>query len=134
MRVILLIMIGASFLLASETVTTSSTGLMWQDNSEAKNTKRDWEEALHYCAKLSLAGHSDWRLPNIKELQSIVDVGRYKPSIQKGFKNVSTSDYYWSSSVFVSDSKGAWIVYFKNGYTYRYDKSYEYYVRCVRGR
>ena len=134
MRTILLIMIGASFLLASETVITSSAGLMWQDNSEAKNTTRKWKEALNYCAKLSLAGHSDWRLPSIKELQSIVDVGRYKPSIQKGFKNVNTSLSYWSSSVHVSNSKYAWIVSFKSGYTNNDDKTGEYCVRCVRGK
>jgi len=127
-------MIGASFLLASETVTTNSTGLMWQDNSEAKNTKRDWQGALSYCAELSLAGHNDWRLPNIKELQSIVDVGRYKPSIQKGFKNVSTSVYYWSSSVYVSDTKCAWSVNFEDGRTDSYYKADECYVRCVQGR
>jgi len=127
-------MIGASFLLASETVTTNSTGLMWQDSSEAKNTKRDWKGALNYCAELSLAGHSDWRLPSIKELQSIVDVGRHKPSIQKDFKNVSTSGRYWSSSVYVPSNKNAWVVHFEDGSTYDYRKTREYYVRCVRGR
>jgi len=127
-------MIGASFLLASETVTTSSTGLMWQDNSEATNTKRDWKGALNYCAELSLAGHSDWRLPSIKELESIVDVSRHNPSIQEDFKNVSTSGRYWSSSVYVPSSKSAWVVHFEDGSVYDYRKTREYYVRCVRGK
>jgi len=135
MRIILLIMIGASFLLASETVTDTDTGLTWQDNSAAKDTKRDWQGAQKYCHDLSLDGHSDWRLPYIKELQSIINISRYKPAIQKDFKNVA-SDYYWTSSVSVSYARNPLIVNFSSGYTYNYynAKTNEYYVRCVRGR
>ncbi len=54
-----------------ETVTDEATALMWQknDNGEAG----DWDNAIAYCETLTLADHSDWRLPNVKELQSIVD-------------------------------------------------------------
>jgi len=134
MRVILLIMIGLSLSNASDVYVDSATGLMWQDNSDAKSIKKDWEGAREYCANLELGRYSDWRLPNIKELQSIVDVSHYKPAIKRGFKNVNTSDYFWSSSVYVSDTKDAWVVYFKNGRTNYYNKTDENYVRCVRGR
>ena len=53
------------------TVTDNVTGLMWQ--KEDDDNVRDWEAALSYCESLSLAGFSDWRLPNIKELDSITD-------------------------------------------------------------
>lgn len=58
----------------NETITDNATGLTWMksDSSEGKN----WEEALNYCENLSLAGASDWRLPNTKELQGIVDYSR----------------------------------------------------------
>ncbi len=56
------------------TVSDNATGLMWQQNDDG-NT-RDWETALSYSENLNLAGHSDWRLPNAKELQSIVDYTR----------------------------------------------------------
>jgi len=127
-------MIGVSLSLASDVLNDSTTGLTWQDNSAVENTKMSWTEAISYCSDLSLAGESDWRLPSIKELQSIVDVSRYKPAIQKGFKNVNTSDRYWSSSVYVSSTKYAWSVNFRNGSTDSYNKADEYYVRCVRGR
>jgi len=134
MRVILLIMIGVSLSLASDVLNDSKTGLIWQDNSAVKNTKMNWTEAISYCSDLSLARHSDWRLPSIKDLQSIVDISQYNPAIKKGFKNVNTSDAYWSSSVYVSNTKNAWIVFFRNGYTNGNFKTDGNYVRCVRGR
>ena len=59
------------------TISDLASGLMWQMSDDG-NT-RDWEEALDYCEDLSLAGYDDWRLPNAKELQSIVD---YTKSVQ----------------------------------------------------
>ncbi|MBD3160909.1 MAG: DUF1566 domain-containing protein [Candidatus Latescibacteria bacterium] len=56
------------------TITDLATGLMWQQADSGEGLT--WEEALAYCEDLQLAGHSDWRLPNAKELQSIVDYER----------------------------------------------------------
>ena len=53
------------------TITDEATGLMWQQGDSG--TGLDWEEALSYAENLELAGYDDWRLPNVKELQSIVD-------------------------------------------------------------
>jgi len=52
------------------TITDKATGLMWQKADDG--VSRDWENALLYAENLNLAGYSDWRLPNAKELQSIV--------------------------------------------------------------
>ena len=56
------------------TISDLATGLMWAaaDGGQAL----DWQRALAYCEDLALAGHRDWRLPNAKELQSIVDYSR----------------------------------------------------------
>jgi hypothetical protein len=125
MRVILFIMINVSLSFASDVLTDNKTGLMWQDNSAAKNTKKDWQGALGFCNTLHLAGYDDWRLPSIKELQNIVDI--------RGFKNVGGSGYYWSSTAHESSEEFAWIMNFKRGYEYNNYKTYERYVRCVRG-
>ncbi|MCP5088816.1 MAG: DUF1566 domain-containing protein [Rhodobacteraceae bacterium] len=56
------------------TVTDRATGLMWAKDDSKKGM--DWKTALAYCEDMQLGGHSDWRLPNAKELQSIVDYSR----------------------------------------------------------
>ncbi|MFT7004189.1 MAG: hypothetical protein ACJAWW_001542 [Sulfurimonas sp.] len=116
---------------AKEVVINSFTGLMWQDDSRAKNVEKDWSDAKVYCQNLVHAGYDDWYLPSISELETLVDTKKQNPAIKKGFENVSSS-FYWSSSSDVSDSHSAWYVYFKPGYIDSYDKSDEYNVRCVR--
>ena len=84
------------------TVTDNSTGLMWQQATATGGTSGNyltWKDALSYCDNLSLGGHTDWRLPNFKELQSLVDFSRYKPSINTNyFPDTNPNNYYWSST------------------------------------
>jgi len=56
------------------TVTDNATGLMWVTADSGDGL--DWQDALAYAEDLSLAGHDDWRLPNAKELHTIVDYSR----------------------------------------------------------
>ena len=126
-------MIGFSMLFGADTFTDAKTGLTWQDNSASASIEKDWSDAKSYCKNLTLSAKNDWRLPSIKELQSIVDIKKYNPAIKSGFKHVA-SYYYWSSSEYVSGSSYAWEVYFYYGSTSFNDKSDKYYVRCVRGR
>lgn len=125
MRAIFFIVLGVSVSLASDALSDNKTGLMWQDNSAAKHIKKDWQGALDFCGTLRLAGHDDWRLPSIKELEKIINL--------KEFKNVGGSGYYWSSTAHDSSDEFAWIMNFKRGYEYNNYKTYERYVRCVRG-
>lgn len=92
------------------TVTDRATGLMWQKADDGQS--RDWENALSYAENLTLAGYSDWRLPNAKELQSIVDYTRCpsvtnSPAIDPIFSTTSIVDpdgisgqypYFWTST------------------------------------
>ncbi len=78
------------------TVTDTATGLMWQQTT-APGTYT-WQEALSYCEGLSLAGHTDWRLPTINELGSIVDLAEFIPSINRDFFPDTQPSYYWSST------------------------------------
>ena len=91
------------------TVTDKATGLMWQQSDSSKGL--NWEGALEYANQSKLGGHSDWRLPNAKELQSIVDYTRspqtsnsaaiapiFKITSIKNEGGEMDSPYYWSST------------------------------------
>jgi len=133
MRVFILLVMTIGWL-GANTVKDYDTGLMWQDNSDAKTIKRDWQGAKAYCQELTLTGYSDWRLPTIKELHSIVDITREYPAIKKIFKNVASKDY-WSATEYLPYAKKAWRVDFGVGSSYHAaDMFKEFFVRCVRGR
>jgi hypothetical protein len=115
------------------TVTDTSTSLTWQ---KASSSGKTWEQALAYCEGLNLGDHTDWRLPSIKELRSLVDYSRYGPAINTTYFPDTVSDFYWSSTTGTGDTHSAWLVYFDFGYITHsdYDKSYRAgHVRAVRG-
>ncbi len=136
MRQILFIMLGlstvlfASFSKEGNIVTHSTTGLQWQDN--VIGSSMEWASAITHCEDLELDGQSDWRLPNLKELTSIVDDTKTNPSINTAIFEHTASSYYWSSTTYVGNSDYAWSVYFSYGYQYYRNKSNSNYVRCVR--
>ena len=116
----------------NEIVLDTKTNLMWQDNEAAKTNYQTWETAISYCEDLMLASHSDWRLPNINELETIVDDTRYNPANKKEFMNVN-SNYYWSSTTNLNDATFASSIYFYDGFLDSgEDKGVPIYVRCVR--
>lgn len=120
----------------STVVTDLSTGLMWQNTGN--ETKYTWKEALAYCEGLSLGGYTDWRLPNLKELLSIVDYTKNNPAISAPFTAVS-GDYWTSSNRYDTSAPTApqngMYVDFSDGYfSYWFSKTlYPSCARCVRG-
>ncbi|MFC1591399.1 DUF1566 domain-containing protein [Thermodesulfobacteriota bacterium] len=115
-----------------DTVSDISTGLMWQQ-ATAPGTY-SWEQALTYCEGLELTGHSDWRLPNRNELQSIVDYSTHNPAIDTAVFYGTVANFYWSSTTSLSVISYAWASDFYLGNVAFYSKSNNYYnVRAVRG-
>jgi len=121
----------ADFVKKGDVVHDSERKLMWQDNAAVESREMLYGEAKSYCEKLSLAGHGDWRLPTVYELQSIVDLKRYDPAIQRGF-HFTASENYWSSTLYADDKDRAWNVNFKSGSMEHNRHSYDFYVRCIR--
>jgi hypothetical protein len=86
------------------TVTDHCTGLVWQkstmdadrDGVITAQDRRFWGAALTIAENLELGGHSDWRLPNLRELQSLIHYGRPEPRIDPLFHPLHET--YWSST------------------------------------
>ena len=121
------------------TVTDNCTGLMWQketgdvdgDGQSTEQDSTDWCGALSYCENLSLAGHDDWRLPNVRELQSIVDYGHINHAVDPVFGAFPSS--YWSSTSLIINPNFAWFVNFSGGSSGNDDgEDVGLYVRAVR--
>ncbi len=112
------------------TVTDSSTHLMWQQGEDVTVT---WVAALTYCEGSTLAGYTDWRLPNHRELLSLVDDTSTNPSINTTMFPGAFTQPYWSSTTMSSYTWDAMHVNFVRGYTNGYDKTTAFHARCVRG-
>ncbi len=112
------------------TITDNNTGLLWQ---WGETSAKSWSDALAACNTLSLAGSSDWRLPNIRELVSILGEAQLNPTLNTTFFPNVVSSGYWSSTSSATDPGSAWLVNFSNGSTDTGSKSSALYSRCVRG-
>lgn len=101
------------------TVTDNLSGLTWAKDANAAGHK-NWEPALDYCNKLDLGDHADWRLPNVKELISLIDFGQSGPALPDGhpFDNVQVGllSYYWSSTTNHDNAAHAWHVSMRSGH------------------
>ena len=93
------------------TITDRASGLTWQQADDGK--ARNWQESLAYCEDLNLAGHDDWRLPNVKELESIVDYSRPEPAIDTGLFSIrDPKGWFWSSTTLGENTRQATYVCF----------------------
>ena len=105
------------------------------DNDGTAEGAVTWQAALDYMVKLNgeeYLGYSDWRLPTIEELSTLVDAGRYNPATDPVLNTVA--DNYWSSTIEASTVDSAWHVFFYDGGVGHCLKDANYlYVRAVRG-
>lgn len=116
------------------TITDNRTQLVWQKNPST--TTMTWEQALTYSEDLSLSNATDWRLPNIKELQSLNDESISNPSVNVTYFPTIGVKNYWSSTTLkpnTANPSSAWYFSTQFGIT-TYDlKANSNYVLCVRG-
>jgi hypothetical protein len=119
---------------------TNWTQTLWVKNDDGIWQGQTWQDALTNCNELTYGGSSNWRLPNIKELQSLVDFENISPALDTStFTSseaypTSQSGNYWSSTSYQDEGahNDAWLVGFGNGYTDSNDKTSTLAVRCVR--
>ncbi|MDX1959994.1 MAG: DUF1566 domain-containing protein [Leptospiraceae bacterium] len=125
------------------TVTDQATGLIWQKCSAGLSGTTcetgsagiyTWTSALSYCNSLSLASRT-WRLPNVNELRTIIDLTRTSsPSIDTTAFPATDANSYWSSTTYAPSTTLAWQVNFNSGYVVNDFKTIPTYVRCVSGQ
>ncbi len=144
---------GISYTIGTGTLTgtvyDNSTKLRWTrcainnsdnpditSNCTENHKKATWEQALTICYSLDFSGTNDWRLPNIREIQSIVDYSEIvSPVVEKSIFPNTHDGKYWSSTTFHDKlSSYVWTLDFQYGSVGLDDKSANnYYVRCVTG-
>jgi hypothetical protein len=144
------------------TITDDNTGLMWEkkgdngglhdkDNgyywsgSGNQETIWDWLDDVNAEGGTGFAGYSDWRIPNAKELQSLVNFQSPPPMTSSAFHSncvagatvltgsCTAVSNYWSSTTWARSTSSAWGVSFYEGLLYPYDKASAPRVRAVRG-
>ena len=126
------------------TVSDTKTGLTWKKCSEGQSgvdcrigaaATYTWQSALQQAQSVNnnggFAGYKNWRLPNMKELNSIVEEQCSQPSINLVvFPESQSSNLYWSSSP--NSSNSAWGIVFYSGYSGGYRKDWLGFIRLVR--
>lgn len=111
------------------TVTDNATGLRWQ---QGEPEKKSWGAALSHCRTLTLGETTNWRLPTIKELESLTT--GYNPAISTTFFPNAVSANYWSSTTYSSTyPNSAWVIDFMYGWSSGRGKTAVESFRCVQG-
>lgn len=124
------------FFVENETVLDTQTGLMWTKNASLSDFPLSWDAAFNTLKELNLAGlygYKDWKLPNRRELFSLISHKRINPSLPAShpFTNVFTG-YYWTSSSCARLPNQAWYIHLGGARVYRGMKYGSYMVWPVR--
>lgn len=141
------------------TITDDKTGLVWEKLDDAnldgdagihdKDRTYSWintQEKVATFNAFSFGGHSDWRVPNIRELQSLLNFGRAEPAIATIFDDdctpgckstdcscTSSSTSYWTSTPYHDVPSHSWAVYFLDGQITAQNRTVAFHVRLVAG-
>ncbi|MFT5164077.1 MAG: hypothetical protein ACI9FJ_002677 [Alteromonadaceae bacterium] len=122
----------------------NSTGLMWTRCSfgqrwDAANStctgapaSITWQDALQQSESIAEGGHSDWRLPNIKELATLVEKRCVDPAINLTVFPATSAENYWTGTTVNDENTWAWGMAFYNGRNNAKEKLLDLHVRFVR--
>ena len=124
------------------TVTDLTTALVWMrcsvgqtwtgSDCSGSSSTYIWDDANLLTGTVTFAGNSDWRLPNMRELQTIVDRAKFGPATDSVAFPSTASSTYWSATAYLGVSTSAWYVNFGGGDVHGADKSSALQVRLVR--
>ena len=130
---------GKRFVVEGTLVLDRLTGLSWLKNANPAEFPVTWQEALAYVARMNLegaAGRADWRLPNRRELRSVLAFERRKPALPADhpFENVFLG-WYWTSTTAAIHPAYAWYVHLEGARMFfgRKDQYYIFWPVCGQG-
>ncbi|MCP4603561.1 MAG: DUF1566 domain-containing protein [Proteobacteria bacterium] len=117
-----------------KTVLDQATGLIWQKKF---SVRKNWKQSLAYCEGLEYGGFDDWRLPNVQEMRTLINLAITDPS--SDFPGLP-ADYFWTSSSSTYYTNNAWCLHFPLGSVLYADKTigiilseFGMVAKCVRG-
>ena len=105
------------FQVEGETVVDRLTKLCWHMNADLTGKPISWSDALAAIEALNnkMHGSRQWRLPNINELESLVDCSRHSPALPEDHPFQNVRDVYWSSTTSFFETNWAWALYLQKG-------------------
>jgi len=126
------------FRVEGEVVEDALTGLWWTRNANPHDFPLSWDEALQLAAAMNVEkafGYSDWRLPNRRELLSLISYQARKPALpgDHPFNNIFLG-WYWTSTTAALAPAYAWYIHLEGGRMFYGRKDQEYLFWPVRGR
>ena len=107
------------------TVTDTFTKLMWTKDAQQISGEMNWFDAIEACNGLIFAEYEDWRLPNVREMLSLIDYGYYDPALTPGHPFLNVPPYpgrYWTSTTIASGTTEAIHVPIVNGAVNSFNK------------
>ncbi len=118
------------------TITDNVTGLMWQQGEGGEMT---WDSAVNYASDLTLATHTNWRLPTSHELLNLLNY-QVNPAIDTNYFEFDEHDFWWGATESIDDSERVWVTNAGGGIgPHTKDESLsaggdkDFRPRCVRG-
>ncbi|MBS3756181.1 MAG: DUF1566 domain-containing protein [Desulfobacterales bacterium] len=106
------------FEVQADTVTDHISGLTWMGNADPDGRPVAWQAARDLIGRMnrqSASGYSDWRLPHIRELESLVDLSAHSPALPTADLFEDVRDFYWSATTSQYETRYAWALYLKDG-------------------
>ncbi len=106
------------FKITGKTAKDRLTGLIWSIDAAYTEAFVTWEKAWEIIAQMNIEevfGFKNWRIPHIREFESLTDMGTHSPALPAGHPFVNLQDFYWSGTTSMYELRYAWTLYLQDG-------------------
>jgi hypothetical protein len=121
-----------------DTVTDRLSGLTWTRNASYSNVFINWKDAGQMIQQMNSKmdfGFNDWRIPHIRELESLIDLEMHSPALPADQPFADIHDFYWSGTTSIYETRYAWALYMEDGAIgVGFKANPEFFLWPVRGR